>query len=338
MKAAVFVEPGVLDLLDRPEPDDLASDDVLVEVECCGLCGSDVHAMAVPPGHPTAPNTILGHEFVGHVIARGSSVEEPALGARVVIDPDPKCGVCANCRRGMPSACLRLRAIGVYRDGGLTARCRVPARAAFEISESVPSWLAAIAEPLACVVHGVQRSAVQPAESAVVFGGGSIGCMFAALLSAAGAYPTVVVEPAARRREIALQCGADHAVSPEDWTASGRELLPGGADVVVDAVGSLFSAGLKAVATGGRLVLIGMNSNARAEVAQNEITRRGLSVLGSYVTNFTFPTAIRLLERGEPDLSPIVTHRLSLDEVRDGIELLRTGEAMKVVIDLDGRR
>ena len=336
MKAVVFLEPGVLDVLERPEPTELAPDELLVEVECCGLCGSDVHAIAVPPGHPTAPNTIMGHEFVGHVVARGSGVEEPAVGTRVVIDPDPKCGSCANCQRGMPSACLRLRAIGVYRDGGLAARCRVPARAAFEISESVPASLAAIAEPLACVVHGVQRTAVQPGESALVFGGGSIGCMFAALLSTAGAYPTVVLEPEARRRKIALQCGADHALSPEEWASTGRDLLPGGADVVVDAVGSLFADGLDAVATGGRIVLIGMNSNARAEVAQNEITRRGLSVLGSYITNFTFPTAIRVLERGVPDLSPIVTHRLSLDEVRHGLELLRTGEALKVVIDLNG--
>ena len=73
MKAAVFLEPGVLDVLDRPEPSELAPDELLVEVECCGLCGSDVHAIAVPPGHPTAPNTIMGHEFVGHVVARGAA-------------------------------------------------------------------------------------------------------------------------------------------------------------------------------------------------------------------------------------------------------------------------
>ena len=146
----------------------------------------------------------------------GSGVEEPAVGTRVVIDPDPKCGSCANCQRGMPSACLRLRAIGVYRDGGLAPRCRVPARAAFEISESVPASLAAIAEPLACVVHGVQRSAVQPGESALVFGGGSIGCMFAALLSScrrlsdcgsgAGGAPTQD-RAAVRRRSRALAGG-----------------------------------------------------------------------------------------------------------------------------------
>jgi threonine dehydrogenase-like Zn-dependent dehydrogenase len=79
-----------------------------------------------------------------------------------------------------------------------------------------------------------------------------------------------------------------------------------------------------------------MNSTARADIAQNDITQRGISVLGSYITEFTFPTAIRVLERGVPDLSPIVTHRLGLDEVNDAIELLRSGEALKVVIDVNG--
>jgi threonine dehydrogenase-like Zn-dependent dehydrogenase len=336
MRAAVFVSPGVLDLMERPEPTELASDEVLVEVECCGLCGSDVHAIAVPPGHPTAPDTVMGHEFVGRIAARGSDVRTLDVGTRVVIDPDPKCGSCRNCQRGLPSACLNVRAVGVYRDGGLAPMCRVPAHAAFAIGEHVPAAIAALAEPLACVVHGVQRSAVQAGESALIFGGGSIGCMFAALFHAAGAYPTVVVEPAPRRRQIAMACGADVAIAPAELDGVREEQLPFGADIVVDAVGSLVSSALGVAATGGRVVLIGMDLTARAEISQNDITQRGLTVLGSYITNFTFPTAIRLLERGVPDLSPIVTHRLGLDDVHTALDLLRTGEAMKVVIDLDG--
>jgi len=335
MKAAVFKSPGVLDVADWPEPTDLAADEVLIEVECCGMCGSDVHALSVPPGHPTEPGTVMGHEFVGYVVDRGAGVSNLELGTRVVVDPDPSCGACRNCQRGMPSACLNVRAIGVYRDGGLARLCRVPARAAFVISQDVPPELAAIAEPLACVVHGVERSEVRPGDSAVVFGGGSIGCMFAALFHAAGASPTILIEPADRRRQIALDCGVDAAFTPEEWAARRDEELPFGADVVVDAVGSLFTDALANVATGGRVVLIGMNSTARAEISQNDITRRGITVIGSYITNFTFPTAIRLLERGTPDLSPIVTHRLSLDEVHHGLELLRSGEALKVVIDLN---
>ncbi len=337
MRAAVFVEPGVLEVTDRPEPAALSDSDVLVEVECCGLCGSDVHAMAVPPGHPTAPDTIMGHEFVGRVIERGSNVSALDVGTRVVIDPDPKCGSCRNCQRGMPSACLYVRAIGVYRDGGLAPLCRVPAQSAFAIADHVPGAVASLAEPLACVVHGVQRSGIQTGESAVVFGAGSIGCMFAALFHAAGAAPIVVVEPSETRRGIAIECGADVALSPAEFELSRDDLLPFGADVVVDAVGSLLRQSLASVATGGRVVLIGMNSNARDEIGQNEITQRGLSVLGSYISSFTFPAAIRLLERGVPDLSPIITHRLGLESVHMALDLLRTGEALKVVIDLDGK-
>ena len=338
MKAAVFIGPGKLEIAERPNPHELASDEVLVQVQACGLCGSDVHALAVPPGHPTAPDTIMGHEFVGRVVDRGASVTNLEIGARVVVDPDPKCGACRNCQRGMPSACLNVRALGVYRDGGLAAFCAVPERAAFEISEAVPTQLAAIAEPLACVVHGVERAAIRPGDSALVFGAGSIGCMFAALMSNAGTSPTVVVEPTAARREIALKCGADFALSPEQWEAAREELLPFGPDVVVDAVGSLFAPALEVVATGGRVVLIGMNSTARATIAQNEITQRGITVVGSYITEFTFPTAIRLLERGVPDLSPIVTHRLGLDDVPLALRLLQSGEALKVVIDLDAQQ
>jgi threonine dehydrogenase-like Zn-dependent dehydrogenase len=337
VKAAVFIKPGVIEVADRPEPAALGSDDVLVEVECCGLCGSDVHAIAVPPGHATAPDTIMGHEFVGRIVERGESVEALAVGTRVVIDPDPKCGACRNCQRGMPSACLNVRAIGVYRDGGLARLCRVPARCAYAIADDVPAALASLAEPLACVVHGVQRSAIQAGESAVIYGAGSIGSMFAAMFAVAGANPVIVVEPAERRREIALECGATLAFSPEEFERRRDEILPFGADVVVDAVGSLLRPALAAVATGGRVVLIGMNSNARDEIAQNEITQRGLTVMGSYISSFTFPTAIRVLERGVPDLSPIITHRLGLDSVHEALELLRTGEALKVVIDLDGR-
>jgi threonine dehydrogenase-like Zn-dependent dehydrogenase len=337
MRAAVFVEPGVLEVTDRPEPAPLSDDELLVAVECCGLCGSDVHAMAVPPGHPTAPDTIMGHEFVGRIVQRGNNVDALAVGTRVVIDPDPSCGSCRNCQRGMPSACLYMRAMGVYRDGGLAPFCRVPARAAFEIADHVPSAVASLAEPLACVVHGVQRSGIQAGESAVIFGAGSIGCMFAAMFHVAGAAPIVVVEPAQTRRAIALECGADSALSPEEFERARDDLVPFGADVVVDAVGSLFGPALASVATGGRVVLIGMNSNARDEIAQNEITQRGLSVLGSYISSFTFPTAIRLLERGVPDLSPIITHRLGLDSVHEALDLLRSGDALKVVIDVNGK-
>jgi threonine dehydrogenase-like Zn-dependent dehydrogenase len=334
MKAAVFAGPGRLELQERPEPSVLGHEFVLVEVECCGLCGSDVHALAVPPGHPSAAGVILGHEIVGRVVDRGDGVSDPKIGERVVVDPDPSCGTCYQCRRGMPEVCELTRPNGVYRDGGLARFCSVHARAAFSIADHVPGPVAALAEPFACVVNALRHVAAAPGESAVVFGGGAMGTMSAAMLHIAGAAPVVMVEPAERRREVAVRCGADVALSPRDFEEQRRGLLPRGADIVVEAVGSLLQAAIAAAATGGRIVLVGMDSRARASIHQNELVQRSLSIVGSYITHFTFPRAIALLEHGTPDLSPIVTHVLALDEVAAGIELLRTGEAMKVVIDL----
>lgn len=335
MRAAVFAGPGALELQDRPEPGAPGDDEILVEVEACGLCGSDVQAMAVPPGHPSAHGVILGHEIVGRVVATGSSPAEFGVGDRVVVDPDPSCGYCRLCRQGLPEVCENASPNGVYRDGGLARFCKVSARSAFRIDDSVPAPIASLAEPFACVVNGARRANVRPGEAAVVFGAGTIGCMFVALMRASGASPIVVVEPSPLRRDIARILGADVALAPDELAGQRDALLPFGADVVVDAVGSVMVEAIEVTATGGRVVLIGMNSRARAEIGQNELTRRSLTVIGSYVTHFTFPAAVSMLERGSPDLSPIITHVLPIDEVALGLQLLADGEAIKVVIALD---
>lgn len=332
MRAAVFLGEGRLEISDVPEPAIDASDDVLIEVEACGICGSDVHVLDVPPGHPATPGTILGHEFVGRVAAVGSGVRDSAVGRRVVVDPDPKCGSCESCRAGRPSNCSRIVALGVYRHGALARRVVAPAAAVFPISESVPSEVAAMVEPLACVVNGTNRAAVRPGETAVVIGAGAIGCLFIAVLKAAGATPIVAVEPSAHRRPVAQAVGASVVLGPEDFGRIRSELLPTGADVVVDAVGSVLGGAIEAAAMGGRIVLFGMNDNARPAIPQVEITRRGLTVLGSYISNFTFPPAIRLVESGQLDLRPIVTELLPLERTAEGIERIRSGEATKIVI------
>jgi threonine dehydrogenase-like Zn-dependent dehydrogenase len=332
MRAAVFLGDGRLEIREVPEPSIDAPDDVLIEVEACGICGSDVHVLDVPPGHPATPGTILGHEFVGRIVATGPGARDLAAGQRVVVDPDPKCGSCESCRAGRPSNCSRIVALGVYRHGALAPLVVAPAAAVFPIAESVRPEIAAMVEPLACVVNGTNRAAVRPGESAVVIGAGAIGCLFIAVLKAAGATPIIAVEPSVQRRPVAMKVGADHVLAPEDFDRIRSELLPAGADVVVDAVGSVLGSAIEAAAMGGRIVLFGMNDNARPAIPQVEITRRGLTVLGSYISNFTFPPAIRLVESGQLDLGPIVTEILPLARTAEGIERIRSGEATKIVI------
>jgi 2-desacetyl-2-hydroxyethyl bacteriochlorophyllide A dehydrogenase len=334
MRAAVFEGDGRLSIRDIPKPEPGVGE-VLVEVEACGICGSDVQIINVPPGHPSTPPVVIGHEFVGRVRAIGEGATGVAIGTRVVVDPDPKCGACTSCRTGRPANCSNIVALGVHRDGALAEFVTTPANTVYPISESVPAGLAAIVEPLACVVNGTNRAALRPGETVVVFGAGAIGCLFIGVLEAAGAGRIIVIEPSSQRAPIARAMGADEVLTPDEWASRRVDLLPDGADVVVDAVGSILPQAIDAAAMGGRVIVFGMNDNARAPVHQIEITEKGLSILGSYISNFTFPTAIRLVEGGSLRLDPMLTHVLPLDRLAEGLDLLRSGDATKVVITPD---
>ena len=331
MRAAVYEGEGRLVVRDVPDPTP-GPDEVLVEVEACGVCGSDVQIVNVPPGHPSTPPVIIGHEFVGWIRAAGSAVRDAAIGSRVVVDPDPKCGSCDSCKAGRPANCVNIVALGVYRDGALARYVTAPANSVYPISEAVPAELAALVEPLACVVNGTNRAAIRPGESAVVFGAGAIGCLFIAVLRASGAARIVAIEPSVHRAPVARAVGAEVVVTPEEWAARRTELMPGGADVVVDAVGSVLPQAIEAAAMGARVVIFGMNGNARPEVHQVEIVEKGLAILGSYISNFTFPAAIRLVESGQLNLAPMITATIPLEDTVAGIARIRSGEAVKIVI------
>jgi threonine dehydrogenase-like Zn-dependent dehydrogenase len=332
MRAGVFKGAGVVRLEDVPEPTVETADDVVIEVEACGICGTDLQILNVPPGHPATVGVVMGHEFIGRVSAVGSTSSGVAVGQRVTVDPELKCGTCRNCRAGRPASCEAVRSLGIFWDGALARYVKAPATAVFPISDGPPSAVAALIEPLACVVNGVNKGNPRPGESAIIFGAGTIGCLFLAMFKAAGAGPVIVVEPHAQRARVALAVGADLVLSPTELADRRAELLPNGADVLVDAVGSQFAAAVDHAALGGRIVLFGQNQTARPQIHQNTITERSLTVFGSYVTAFTFPTAIRLVESGTLNLAPIVSAVLPLDDLLDGIASLRSGEATKVVI------
>jgi 2-desacetyl-2-hydroxyethyl bacteriochlorophyllide A dehydrogenase len=325
VRAAVLADVGTLGLEERPEPGVEAPDDVGLEVEACGICGTDLQILARPPGHPARVGVVLGHEFVGRVAETGSEVESLRRGDRIVVAPNLWCGECAACRRGLRNQCENGTTYGIFLDGGLAPRVRVAARACFPISAELPAHVAALAEPLSTVVHGARQAAVFPGDTAVVIGAGPIGALFCALLSAAGA-TVLAVEPTPERAELARRMGAADVLQPGE--TGGVE-----ADVVVDAVGTQLAAALDLVAHGGRILLFGVNERARAEIAQSRITRDELTIVGSYVGQDVFPDAVRLLEQGRIDFTPIVTHRIAVDELPAAVEELRAGRALKVEVE-----
>jgi 2-desacetyl-2-hydroxyethyl bacteriochlorophyllide A dehydrogenase len=325
VRAAVLAEVGRLAVAERDEPTLAAEDEVLLDVEACGVCGTDLHILSTPPAHPATVGVVLGHEFVGVVSAVGPAVRGVSVGERVAVAPNLWCGECTWCRRGLRNQCENGTTYGIFVDGGLAPRVVVKARACHPVSHALPTHVAALAEPLSTVVHGARQANVFPGERAVVIGAGPIGAMFCALLRAGGA-SVAAIEPAPARARLARELGADDVVAPDDI----GDLE---AEVVVDAVGSQLETALRVVARGGRVLLFGMNAHARADVAQARITRDELTILGSYVGQDVFPDAIRLLEQGRIPFDRLVTHRVAVDELPAAVEELRAGRALKVEVE-----
>lgn len=334
MAAAVFEGEGRLALKNVELPEVRAADDVLVAVRAVGICGTDVHILSVPPAHPASPGVILGHEYAADVLETGRGVTHVVPGDRVVVDPSIWCGSCAYCQRGLTNLCDQMVGVGIVRDGGFAARSVVPARAVYKISPAVAPEVAALAEPLADVLSGMRKLGPTPGESAVVLGAGPIGLLYTLLLSAAGVDPVVVAEVSEYRAAQARAFGADLVINPreEDLSAAVRRTTGLGADLAVDAVGTLLPEGVSCLRRGGRIVLFGMNERARPVVRQCDLTRYEQQVLGSYIARGTFPQAVALLERGSLGFSRLITHRLPLREIQEALALARQGQALKIAV------
>ena len=213
MRAAVFEGGGRVTVGERPDPTVRRPDDVVIQVAANGLCGSDLRALAVPPEMHYDEGVIIGHEFSGTVLEAGPEADV-AVGAHVIVHPNIWCQTCKYCRSGRTNLCERFVHIGSMRDGGAAEYCVVPDRMIYEVSPQMPSDLASLAEPLACVLNGSKRAGVHPGESALVIGAGPIGLLYLMLLKAAGAEPLIVSEPSANRAARARELGADLIVDP----------------------------------------------------------------------------------------------------------------------------
>jgi len=335
MKCAVFHGPGDLRVEERPRPAVTRDDDVLVEVEAASLCGTDLHILADPPGHPATPGTILGHEYIGEVVDAGAAVEDLRRGDRVVVDPNITCGRCPYCRRGSPNLCLNMTTLGIFRDGGFAGHNVAPARALHRIARETPLDQAIFAEPLSCVLNSFGQSGLRMGDSVVILGAGPIGLLFLLLFRAGGAGRVAMVEIAANRARLAAECGADPVWNPRrgDPAPQAREWSGGlGADIVVDTVGTLLAEAVKMVRRGGRVVLFGMNQQANPAVNQYEITRHEITLAGTFISRQTFPQTVRTLESGRLPLGPLITHRIGLAGIRGILPALESGEAVEVVI------
>ncbi|MFQ7552650.1 MAG: alcohol dehydrogenase catalytic domain-containing protein [Blautia marasmi] len=183
MRSAVFY--GKHDLrVEEHEVPAVGPHDVLIQVKVCGVCGTDVHIYEGDKGAAeVTPPTILGHEFAGIISEVGSQVKNYKPGDRVCIDPNCYCGACDPCRNGVAHYCENMIGYGTTVDGGFAEYCSVDERQVYLLGEHTTFEQGAMAEPVACCLHGIDMCEIQPGHQVVVIGGGMIGLLMLQLAS-----------------------------------------------------------------------------------------------------------------------------------------------------------
>jgi threonine dehydrogenase-like Zn-dependent dehydrogenase len=333
MVAAVFLKPGKVEVQERPTPEP-GPGQILIRVKAAGICATDLHIFhgKFPAAFPVVP----GHEFAGVIEKVGPGVQQVAPGDLVTVDPVIPCGACDFCHRSKPHLCASMKALGVELDGGHATHCLAPAENAY-LAPGLPAEEAALAEPLACVLHGIDLADVTAGDRAAIIGAGWIGLLMLQCVRLRGAAKIVVSEIVARKRGLAERLGADVVVDPRerDLAQVVREETAGGADVAIECVGSQATAkqAMTLVRDGGTVMFFGVAPpHERIEVSPYEIYRRELKIVGSFSTPKKHAAALELLAGKRLEIQPLITGRFGLNELERAMELLQSGQAVKNLV------
>ncbi|MBC5801232.1 MAG: L-threonine 3-dehydrogenase [Candidatus Eremiobacteraeota bacterium] len=321
---------------------ELGPSDVLIRVQKAGVCGTDQHIYAWDPWAQRRihPPLIVGHEFMGTVAAVGAAVRGIAVGERVSAEGHISCGVCRQCRTGEAHICTNVKIIGVDTDGAFAGYIVMPAGNVWRLDPAIPDEFAAIFDPLGNAVHTVMAAGVST-KSVVITGVGSIGLMAIPVARAAGAASVFAIDVNPQKLALAERVGADavfDARDPNLLDEIARRTGGDGADVLLEmsGSGSAIDAGLHMLRNGGRAALLGIPPDDVAINLAERIIFKGLTVLGINGRKMfeTWYQTEALVRSGRVDLRPIITHELPLDAFADAFELMRTGAAAKIVLDV----
>ena len=313
MRAIVFNQRNNVTLQERPDPKPGAGE-VLVEVQASGICGTDVEILHGNYGTSAYP-LIPGHEYAGTIIEIGDNVFNMKIGDRVVVDPNIECNECSACKRGWAHLCESLGAYGVTTDGGFSEYSVVKATHIHQIGD-MPFDIAALAEPLGCVLNGLSAGQAERAKNALVFGAGPIGLLMAIGMRLSGVKDVSLVDIDESRLDLAESFNFN-AVA----TGSNRlNAMCQNIDLVADATGVASVAGdlTKYIANGGVGLFFGVcPQDVRVEIAPFELFRRQITLAGSHSLNHNIPDALAGLQAYGDDIRRVVSHRISLDEIAD---------------------
>jgi L-iditol 2-dehydrogenase len=368
MQALLLSDYRKLELVSM-EPPAIGSQDALVRVAACGICGSDVHGYDGSSGRRIPP-IVMGHEAAGTVVEVGANVRRTRVGERVTFDSTISCGECEACREGQVNLCGNRRVFGVscdeYRQHGAYAEfVAVPQNIVYPLPPELPFEHAALIEPVSVALHAVDLLKVKPGERAVVVGSGMIGLLVIQALRVAGCREVIAVDIDAGRLQMALELGATAWINsksggwgraegespaversgssaeprpqpPSDVTAAILELTNGtGAKVAAEVVGNTaaLSTAVRSVVRGGRLVLVG-NISPEVQLPLQIVVARELTLMGSCASAGEYSRAIELVASGAIRVAPLISVLAPLADGPQWFERLYAREPglMKVVL------
>lgn len=317
MVAAVL--HGAKDIrLEQYAQPELTAGMVLLRVRRVGICGSDSHyfqhgyCAAFVPTRPF----ILGHELTAEVVAAADDVNEPAVGARVTVNPARACGSCEYCRAGRGNLCPGTIMLGSAStkpptDGAFAEFVTVRAHQCHVLPPQMDDGLGAMMEPFAVALHAVKRAGFVSGRRVLVTGGGPIGLLVAMTARAFGAAPLALSDIVAGRRARALTVGVDAVLDPAAKSLADqvRELTGDGFDVIFEAsgAGSALRQAFNLVRPGGAIVQIGTLGTDDVPVPANQLMVREIQLLGSFRYGNVFGEAIRLIASGRVDLNLLIS-------------------------------
>ena len=323
---------------DVPMPT-IGPNDALIKVEKSAICGTDLHIYTWDAwAEKTIPvPMVVGHEFVGEVVEVGSQVSSVAAGERVSGEGHVTCGACRNCRAGKRHLCRKTLGVGVNRTGSFCEYLSIPAENVFPIPDAIDSEVASIFDPYGNAVH-TALSFDLVGEDVLITGAGPIGCMAAAICKHVGARNIVVTDVIPYRLELAGKLGATHVVNPKDESLQEVMKTLGmkeGFDVGLEMSGSgeAYRSMVAAMNHGGKIALLGIFPN-EVSLDWDEVIFKGLFIKGIYGREMyeTWYKAASMIESGL-DISPVITHKISIDDYESGFEMMESRQCGKVIMD-----
>lgn len=343
MKAAVLEEVGKL-VIKEVEFPRVDTRGLLVKVESCAICGTDVKVYHY--GHRLIhPPRITGHEVAGTIVEVGKEVKGYKVGDRVAVAPAVPCGQCYYCRRGIQSMCDNLTAIGYHYDGGFAEYMAVPPRAVENacvnfIPANITPDEAALAEPLACALNGQELSGVKLGNVVMIIGAGPMGCLHADLAKVNGATKVIISEISPARLGLSKISQADIFINSQEEDPIKRVMVETegrGADVVIVACSSGLAQeqALQMVAKRGNVNFFGglPKDHSIIRFDSNLLHYREFAVVG---THGSAPRhnrlALDLIGSGKINAKKYITHRLRLEKLLEGLAMVERGEGLKIII------